>query len=350
MHIKTILSLIVFSFATHSYASPVPKLESSVEYLPIIFAVSGPELSADEIAFFEKYHPVGTILSLWNVELDGKNNVNREKLRQLCDAIHRYSPHILIDQEGGRIQHLQGANCYNAPAPGTFAKGVTKDNLKEKSEILRQNVASIDRDLREFGFDINCAPLCDLLSENIPSFIGDRSFGTDPATVCSHAVTWVKQAATDGVISVLKHCPGHGCTVGDSQKELPEVKKSLSDLEQSDFKIFKDVIHTLYDDGIDKNSFWIMTSHILYSAIDPDHCATQSPKIISMIREDFGFQGKIVSDCITMGALRGELWERAIAALEAGCDYVLCVDYNSKQKKLIAEKVTEYLASKKGGN
>jgi beta-N-acetylhexosaminidase len=298
------------------------------------------------VTFFEQYRPIGVILSRWNVALDERGNVNREKLRQLCDEIHRYSPYILIDQEGGGVQHLRGPNCYRAPAPGTFAEGMTESNSEEKCEALRQNVCSIDGDLRELGFDVNCAPVCDLLFDGVHSFIGNRSFGTDPDVVRSLAVSWVKQAAVDGMVSVLKHCPGHGSAVSDSHRGLPRVEKSLADLRRNDFKIFKDVIRTLYDDGIGEDSFWVMTAHILYAAIDPVHCATQSPEIIRMIREQFGFRGKIVSDCIMMKALQGELWERAIAALEAGCDYVICVNGDCERKRIIAEKVTEYLAEK----
>ncbi|MDR2372030.1 MAG: hypothetical protein LBD60_02685 [Puniceicoccales bacterium] len=330
-----------FGFVVHLHASEA----SGLRYLPVIFAVSGTELSDDETAFMEEYHPVGIILSRWNFEFDEQGNVDREKLRQLCDSIHVYSSHILIDQEGGRVQHLQGTNCYSAPAPGTFAKGVTGKNLKEKCEVIRQNVRAIDGDLVELGFDVNCAPVCDLLSENILSLVGNRGFGTNPDIVCSFAVNWVEQAEADGIISVLKHCPGHGSAVGDSHKALPRVEKPLPDL-MSDFRIFRNVICTLYNDGIDEDSFWVMTAHVLYPEIDPQHCATQSSKIIRMIREDFGFRGKIVSDCIMMKALQGERWECAIAALEAGCDYVICVNHDLEQKRIIAEKVTEYLDSK----
>jgi beta-glucosidase len=346
MRIRNILFFITFGFVTYSDAS----MASEKRNLPVIFAVSGIELSDEEKAFMEKYPPVGIILSKWNFEFDGQGNVNQEKLRQLCDAIHVYSPFILIDQEGGRVQRLQGTNCYRAPAPGTFAKDVTEENLEEKREMLRQNVRAIDSNLLECGFDVNCAPVCDLLFEGIPSFIGNRSFGTNPNIVRSFAVNWVEQAAADGIISVLKHCPGHGSAVGDSHRELPRVEKSLFDLEESDFKIFKDVIRRLYDDGINEDLFWLMTAHVLYPAIDPDHCATQSRTIIRMMRENFGFQGKIVSDCICMQALGGELWERAITTLEAGCDYVICVNYDLEVKRVIAEKVIEYLDSRVGEN
>ncbi|MDR0590754.1 MAG: hypothetical protein LBG09_02795 [Puniceicoccales bacterium] len=318
---------------------------NEAQYLPVIFAVKGPELSPEEVAFFEKYRPAGAILSTWNIERDAQGNINWGKLQKLCSDIRLYSPYILVDQEGGRVQHLSGTNAYRAPAPRTFTEGISGKNFGEKCETLRQNVQAIDSDLRRAGINVNCAPVCDLLFDGIPSFIGDRGFGTDPEVVEHFVEIWVKQAAQDGIISVLKHCPGHGSTAMDTHLNLPTVSKSLADLEQSDFKIFRTVIGALRG-GISGDDFWVMTAHIVYSAIDAEHCATQSPAVIRMIREEFGFRGKIITDCICMKALRGEWWERAVASLGAGCDYILCCSADLKKKEEIAERVRGYLAAK----
>jgi beta-N-acetylhexosaminidase len=319
-----------------------------VQYLPVIFAVQGSELSPDEVAFFEKYRPVGAILSTWNVEHDARGQINWGKLQKLCSDIRLHSLYILVDQEGGRVQHLKGAGSYVAPAPRTFAEGVSGGNFAAKCEALRQNVQAIDGDLRRVGINVNCAPVCDLLFDDVPSFIGDRSFGTNPDVVQKFAITWAEQAARDGIIPVLKHCPGHGSTAVDTHLNLPTISKSFANLEQSDFKIFKTVIGAL-EETISEDNFWVMTAHIVYLAIDADHCATQSPAVIRMIREQFGFRGKIVTDCICMKALEGEWWERAVASLGAGCDYVLCCSADLKKKEEIAEKVRKYLAAKGPG-
>jgi beta-N-acetylhexosaminidase len=223
MNVKKVLLLIFCGFVGNLSAS-----EESP--LPVIFAVSGTELTPEEVAFFKEFHPIGTILSVWNLEFDEQRNVNKEKLKELCSHIHAYCPHILMDQEGGRVQRLKGPNCYNAPAPGSFSEGVTEENFEERCEALRQNVRRIDEDLLEVGIDVNCAPVCDLLFNDIPSFIGNRSFGTDPKMVYRFAVTWVEQANEDEIISTLKHCPGHGSTVADSHLGLPVVDKSLPEL------------------------------------------------------------------------------------------------------------------------
>jgi beta-N-acetylhexosaminidase len=306
--------------------------------LPIIFGISGAELTSDELAFLKEYRPVGIILFSRNIAHDAHGNSDKVKLRKLCADIREHCPYVLIDQEGGPVQRLQRRNCYLAPAAGTFSTAST--------DALRTHVSLIDRDLIDASIDVNCAPVCDLLPVQDPSYIGSRSFGSDRATVASLAAAWTKQAAADGIISVLKHCPGHGATAEDSHKGLPTVRKSLAALRDEDFGVFRDVIGECYRDGVD--SFWIMTAHILYPAVDAENCATLSPMIIRMIRDEWGFRGKIITDCVRMKALKGELWEKVLASLRAGCDFALCSSAGFELNAEIAQKVREYVASKRG--
>jgi beta-N-acetylhexosaminidase len=236
---------------------------------------------------------------------------------------------VLIDQEGWHVRRIQGSNCYSAPAAETFSTASTA--------TLREHVSLIDRDLIDAGINVNYAPVCDLLSAGGRSYIGSRSFGSHFPTAAALAAAWTKQAAADGIIAVLKHCPGHGATLEDSHNELPVVEKPLAELRDEDFAVFRD--------GID--SFWIMTAHVFYPAVDGESCATASPTIIRMIRSEWGFRGKIVTDCIQMNALKGQLWERAVAALRGGCDFVLSSSTESDVNAEIAQKVREYIASKR---
>jgi beta-glucosidase len=304
------------------------------EHLPVIVGISGAELTDAEVAFLKEYRPVGVILMSRNIARDGAGNCDTAKLRDLCADIRRHCPYVLIDQEGGLVQRLQGANCYSAPAAATFCSAAA----------VRAHVSLIDRDLIGAGINVNCAPVCDLLPADRPSYIGSRSFGSDRPAVASLAAAWTRQAAADGIVAVLKHCPGHGATAQDSHERLPVVEKPLAALREQDFGVFRDVIGDCYRDGID--AFWIMTAHIVYPAIDALRCATQSPTVIRMIRDEWGFRGKIITDCIKMNALQGQLWERAVASLRAGCDFVLYTSGDFDVNAEIAQKVREYIASK----
>jgi beta-N-acetylhexosaminidase len=311
-------------------------------HLPLIFCIQGTELTEEEIAFFTEYRPIGTIIIGQNIEVDADNHANIPKLQKLCSQIRTFSPYVLIDQEGGRIQRLKGANCYLAPPPATFTEGISPANIQSKLTALRDNVRSLDRDLLNANINVNCAPCCDLLFDGIASAIGNRSFGTDPDVVEAFSVEWVRQAKSDGIISVLKHCPGHGGTEVDTHLSRPIVRKSLEDLLSTDFKVFESVIGVLKKEHCEDN-FWVMVGHMVFEAVDPHFCASQSPEVVKLIRERFNFQGKIVTDCLSMGALGGEWWERVIGSLSAGCDYALLLTGDLTQKRLISQKVREFV-------
>jgi beta-N-acetylhexosaminidase len=117
-----------------------------------------------------------------------------------------------------------------------------------------------------------------------------------------------------GVLPVIKHIPGHGRAKVDSHKALPRSDANRAVLSHSDFAPFRALTAMP----------WAMTAHIVYSAIDDTAPATFSRKVIdTVIRNDIGFGGVLVSDDISMGALDGSLGERAHRAIEAGCDLVL---------------------------
>jgi beta-N-acetylhexosaminidase len=200
--------------------------------------------------------------------------------------------------------------------------------------------------MNEIGANVNCAPVCDLLVPGLPSHFDDRSFGSDLPVVQAFAASWVKQAARDGIISVLKHCPGLGSANEDSHDTLPTVTRTAEELHNNEIAVFRGVVSDLKASGISEDAFWIMTAHALYPALDPDRCATHSSIILSLIRNEIGFHGKIITDCLKMHALQGELWERGIAAIEAGCDYLLYVVSDLAIKRGIAEKLVEHLRKK----
>ena len=118
--------------------------------------------------------------------------------------------------------------------------------------------------------------------------------------------------ADEGVLPVLKHMPGHGLARVDSHLQLPRVGASLAELRKNDFKPFAAL----------KDWPMGMTAHVVYEEID-DLPATISPKMITLIREEIGFDGLLMSDDISMAALGGSLADRSTAALAAGCDVIL---------------------------
>ena len=155
-----------------------------------------------------------------------------------------------------------------------------------------------------------CAPVLDLAVPGASSVIGDRAYSADPAVVGDMAAAAAAGLLAAGVQPVGKHCPGHGRATVDSHSALPR----LDAIGEDDLAPFARCAHLP----------WMMTAHIVYADEDPDRPATLSCAIIGdTIRGRLGYDGVLVSDDLTMGALSGTAAERTVAALDAGCDLAL---------------------------
>jgi Beta-glucosidase-related glycosidases len=269
-----------------------------------IFGCEGPELTAVERDFFREADPWGFILFARNINTP-------EQLARLTDALRgavgRDAP-ILIDQEGGRVQRMRAPNWREWLPPLEQAERAGEG--APRSFWLRSRIMA--EELRAVGIDTNCAPTCDIAGPLTHPFLQNRCLGQDTASVIANARATAEGLLAGGVLPVIKHIPGHGRAVADSHKDLPVVEVPKADLIASDFAPFK----ALSDLPLG------MTAHIRFTALD-DAPATQSAKVIAMIREEIGFGGLLMSDDIGMEALAGGFGTRAAAALAAGCDLVL---------------------------
>jgi beta-N-acetylhexosaminidase len=275
----------------------------------VIFGVQGLHLTAQEKEFFQKTNPLGFILFSRNID-------NPTQLKELTEELysivkHPY-PHILIDQEGGRVSRLKPPFMKKIKPAGDFIKLALID-LDKAAEAVFKNYHYIGKILVNYKINVDCAPVCDLFYEDAHDVIGDRSFGADPNIViklCQAAISGLHAA---GVISVIKHIPGHGRAKVDSHLDLPRVSNDLDTLERTDFSVFKAL----------NKSYYAMTAHIVYDALDAYNPVTQSKAAISYLKEKIGFTNLLISDDIGMKALSGNYTERANKAQEAGCDIVL---------------------------
>jgi len=167
-------------------------------------------------------------------------------------------------------------------------------------------------ELVRVGIDTNCMPILDIAQNNTHPFLKSRCFGYDAETVTKAGKACVDGLMSAGVLPVMKHIPGHGRGVADSHKSVPVVDASLEVLRQVDFKPFQALNHLPMG----------MTSHVLYSQID-QVVGTFSAPVIDLIRREIGFDGLLLTDDLSMGALKGSHAERTRRALEAGCDMIL---------------------------
>lgn len=288
----------------------------------VIYGLEGHQITKDEKAFFRDVDPWGFILFARNI--DRPKQVARLS-GTLRDMIGRDVP-IFIDQEGGRVQRLKPPTWRAAPPAKVF--GHLWDREPELAlEAIWLNHQMIAAELSELGIDCDCAPVVDLFIKGADDIIGDRAFHSDPDAVASMADAALQGMADRGVVGVIKHIPGHGRGDVDSHLELPRVETDAETLHETDFAAFK---------AVDK-AVMAMTAHIVYSAIDPEQCATLSKDVISqVIREHIGFDGLLMTDDLSMKALDGSFKARSEQALNAGCDMLLHCNGDLKEMIEIA--------------
>lgn len=278
--------------------------------LAAIFGCAGLSLTDEEKSFFRDCDPVGFILFARNVDTpDQVRRLNQE----LRDSIQREDAPILIDQEGGRVARLKPPHWRQPPPAEVFGRIHAKDPAAGM-EAARLNAAVIGVELLDLGLTVDCLPLVDLRFDGAHDIIGDRAFSDDPEIVSTLGRAAADGLLEAGVLPVIKHIPGHGRAVVDTHEALPTVDTSLDDLRATDFRPFVE----LSDMPI------AMTAHIVYRAIDPLFPATTSPTLIEdIIRGEMNFDGLLLSDDLSMKALKGGLKDRARDAVSAGCDIAL---------------------------
>jgi len=274
-----------------------------------ITGVAGLKISDEEWHFIRDAEPWGLILFKRNV--NDPHQVS-ELTKSFREAVGWTAP-VLVDQEGGRVQRLGPPNWPIYPPARALDRLYDRDAAAAlaAARLLSRLLA---HDLAALGIDVDCLPVADLPSPDADSVIGDRAYGNTPDKVAALAGAAARGLLNGGVLPVVKHMPGHGRATADSHLDLPVVATDRETLERTDFAPFRALAKLPL----------AMSAHVVFSAIDAAHPATTSATMVrEVIRGSIGFQGLLMSDDISMGALSGTIAERSRAAIAAGCDIVL---------------------------
>jgi len=283
---------------------------------------SGLELTPDEVAFLRESDPWGFILFRRNIARPEQTRALTEQFRSI---VGRNAP-VLVDQEGGRVQRLGPPHWPRYPPARRFGEVYAGDPLAGLA-AARSTARLIADDLYRLGITVDCLPLCDVPQPGSHDIIGDRAYAAEPEPVALLARAAMAGLMEGGVLPVVKHVPGHGRAHADSHLSLPVVNTPREDLARIDFLPFA----ALADAPM------AMTAHVVYSALDPHGPATLSASVIrSVIREDIGFGGLLMSDDLSMNALAGSLGERASGAIAAGCDIALHCNGDLSEMQAVA--------------
>jgi beta-N-acetylhexosaminidase len=237
-----------------------------------------------------------------------------------------------VDEEGGRVTRMPD-ELEKLPTPGSI--GATND-----SEYSFEIGSILGEELKQFGFNVDFAPVLDINSNPKNPVIGDRSFGSSPGIVSRLGIQTMKGIQSQGIISVVKHFPGHGDTSTDSHLDLPRVDNDQKRLES--FELIP------FTEAVKENADAVMVAHILLPKIDPENPASFSKTIISgILRENMKYDGVIITDDMTMGAIVNnfDIGKAAVKSVNAGSDIVLVCHTREKEEAVI-EAITN--AAKSG--
>ena len=269
-------------------------------------------LTRDEAVFFRENNPWGLILFKRNCESPTQLKTLTSAFRE---AVGRKDAPVFVDQEGGRVQRLGPPSNYWKKYPSGRAYGdLYAANPLAALRSARHIGRLMAEDLTEAGITANCIPVLDVPRPGAHDVIGNRAYSMNIEHVMALARAHAAGFMDGGVLPVVKHIPGHGRAEVDSHHDLPVVKATRDELEKTDFPPF----------AAFADAPMAMTAHVVYTALDKSYPATLSKKIIkTIIRQNIGFRGLLITDDLSMKALSGTLPEKCASALAAGCDMLL---------------------------
>ncbi len=257
-----------------------------------------------------------------------KNIETRGQITDMIAGMQSYSKiplFIAVDEEGGRVSRLGKADIGVMEFPPMAQIGASGDASKA-AEVGD----TFGRELSELGFNVDFAPVADIITVGDNEDIGDRSFGTDPYLTARMVSEEVRAMQQYNVCAVLKHFPGGGSTSADTHSTLGITERTLDELRSAEFIPFKA--------GIDAGADMVMAAHIAAADIDGETPASMSGKILDILRGELGFEGVIVTDALNMGAIteRYTSGEAAVASVKAGADILLMpTDANEAAEAMI---------------
>ena len=268
---------------------------------------------ADEQAkrLSEEFYLGNYILFARNFESFRQAGRMNEMLSRMVYEKTGIAPFISTDQEGGNSSRIiEGA----ALIPGAMAIAAARGD----AESIGKSTARL---LKAIGVNQNLAPVADVNSNPFNPIIGIRSYGDTVQKVEKYLLPQLHGIQAGGIMGTLKHFPGHGNVKSDSHLSVPHNDASKEELYSVDFETFRAAVKA----GADA----VMSCHVVFDALDSENPATLSKRIMTgLLRQEMGFEGVIMTDCLEMGAIGSTVGagEGAVRAVEAGCD-MLCVSH-----------------------
>lgn len=274
--------------------------------------------------------PVGGIIYMSGNLKDSEQTATMLTNMQTIAAERTGLPVFLcVDEEGGSVARIAGKSGFEATDVGTMsAIGATGDsqNAYNAGTVIGQY-------LNELGFNVDFAPVADVLTNAENTVIGDRSFGTDTSLVAQMVTSELKGLSDAGIYGTVKHFPGHGATAEDSHEGAAVSERTLDELMATELVPFQSAIN----EGVN----FVMVGHIAVPNVTGDNtpASLSQMMITDVLRTQMGYNGIVITDGMNMGAITENYSsdEAAVKAVLAGADMILMPkDYESAYNGVLA--------------
>lgn len=258
-------------------------------------------------------YPMGGII------LFGHNIKDEPQLRQFMQDLRALNGHPLlgVDEEGGRVARIARNPNFHVPKFPSMASVAASG----RSSDVGNAANTIGKYLKDFGFDIDFAPVADVNTNPQNIVIGDRAFADNPQEASPMVKSYLKGLQKAGIIGCLKHFPGHGDTQADTHFGYAMSRKKWEEIRDCEMVPFRA--------GIRAGAQMIMTAHVSLPNVTGSNVpCTLSPLIMKdKLRDEMKYDGVIITDAMEMGAIirQYSVEDASVMAIKAGVDMLLCV-------------------------
>ena len=286
----------------------------------------------------KRYHVGSVILFDFNpVDKNKPKNIATKKqlvklTKELQACSHDGKLLIAVDQEGGKVQRLKSKHGFY----GKFPKA--SDVIKMDQTQIRSTYTKMSKELKGVGINYNLAPVVDLdinMKNHVIHGLG-RSYGRDPKVVAKYASTFIDAMHHYGVLTSLKHFPGHGSSVGDTHKGYVDVTKLWNRVELEPYRL------------LNKKADTVMVAHVFNKRLDARYPATLSAKTVNgLLRNKLGFHGVVITADLQMGAISKKygLKNTLQLAINAGDDILLFGNQLDPRKTVATKKLVDTIVA-----
>ncbi len=219
---------------------------------------------------------------------------------------------LCIDEEGGTVSRAG----FNPNMEVTPLKSAAEYGAAGDAAILYADAVKLAQELTALGFNLNFAPVADIALETENNEIGTRAYSSDPKVAADMVTAMVTGLDEGGMLSCLKHFPGHGSAQTDSHEDSSISERTLEEMQSTDWVPFRA--------GVEQGVPFVMLSHLTNENIS-EAPASLSPEVVEFLRQELGFTGVVITDSQKMGAIANHYssGDAAVLAIQAGADMIL---------------------------